>query len=165
LGSGAGFPGLPLKLYHPAARVTLLESQNKKAAFLKEVIRAIKLTDINVFPARAEEYASRIENHSSQIANHKSQIAKSASHQAHSSQIANHKSEIRNELVTLRAVERFEKILSVAARLLARSGTLALLIGAAQIAGAQQLLPDFSWPDPVPIPLSASRVLLVGRRV
>src|SRR6202051_622831 len=38
-GSGAGFPGLPIALYHPEITVTLAESQNKKATFLREVVR------------------------------------------------------------------------------------------------------------------------------
>ena len=55
LGSGAGFPGIPLKIYAPHIAVTLIESQNKKATFLKEVIRNCTLMNINVFSGRAEE--------------------------------------------------------------------------------------------------------------
>jgi 16S rRNA (guanine527-N7)-methyltransferase len=54
VGSGAGFPGLPLKIFDPAIRLTLLESNHKKVAFLGEVIRALKLTDVEVSPRRAE---------------------------------------------------------------------------------------------------------------
>ena len=56
LGSGAGFPGLPIKLYAPALAVTLIESNNKKAMFLREVLRALTLTYIDVFPGRAETF-------------------------------------------------------------------------------------------------------------
>ena len=56
LGSGAGFPALPLKIWAPALQLTLIESQNKKATFLKEVIRTNRLMDINVFSGRAEAY-------------------------------------------------------------------------------------------------------------
>jgi len=56
LGSGAGFPGLPLKIFAPAIRLTLVESSQKKAAFLKEVVRAIALTDVDVFAGRAEDF-------------------------------------------------------------------------------------------------------------
>jgi 16S rRNA (guanine527-N7)-methyltransferase len=56
LGSGAGFPGLPLKIWSPQARVTLIESNQKKVAFLREIIRALTLTDINVFASRAEDF-------------------------------------------------------------------------------------------------------------
>ena len=56
IGSGAGFPGLPMKIWSPRTRVTLIESNQKKVAFLREVIRALTLTDIDVFPARAETF-------------------------------------------------------------------------------------------------------------
>ncbi len=55
LGSGAGFPGLPIKIWSPNTPITLIESNNKKVAFLREAIRAIGLTDINVSAARAED--------------------------------------------------------------------------------------------------------------
>src|SRR6476661_5653793 len=55
LGSGAGFPGIPLKIYAPHIAVTLIESQNKKATFLNEVIRRLTLMNINVLSGRAEE--------------------------------------------------------------------------------------------------------------
>jgi 16S rRNA (guanine527-N7)-methyltransferase len=54
LGSGAGFPGLPLKLWAPDISLTLIESNHKKAAFLREVTRALTLTDVNILAARAE---------------------------------------------------------------------------------------------------------------
>lgn len=57
LGSGAGFPGLPLALFAPEARVTLIESNAKKAAFLNEVIRALDLSNVTVFRQRAETYS------------------------------------------------------------------------------------------------------------
>ncbi len=44
LGSGAGFPGLPIQLAHPGLYVTLAESQNKKASFLREVVRTLGLS-------------------------------------------------------------------------------------------------------------------------
>jgi len=54
VGSGAGFPGLPIKLWAPHIALTLIESNHKKAAFLREVCRAITLTDVNIQSARAE---------------------------------------------------------------------------------------------------------------
>jgi 16S rRNA (guanine527-N7)-methyltransferase len=53
LGSGAGFPGLPIALLHPEIAVTLAESQNKKATFLREVVRTLELS-VEVWSARAE---------------------------------------------------------------------------------------------------------------
>jgi 16S rRNA (guanine527-N7)-methyltransferase len=54
LGSGAGFPGLPIKLWAPSIALTLIESNLKKAIFLREVSRALALTDVNIQNARAE---------------------------------------------------------------------------------------------------------------
>jgi 16S rRNA (guanine(527)-N(7))-methyltransferase RsmG len=59
IGSGAGFPALPLKLWAPHIRLTLIESNHKKAAFLREVARALTLTDIDVISDRAEVLAAR----------------------------------------------------------------------------------------------------------
>jgi 16S rRNA (guanine527-N7)-methyltransferase len=55
LGSGAGFPGLPIHIWAPHLATTLIESQNKKVVFLREVIRALTLTNINVVSTRAED--------------------------------------------------------------------------------------------------------------
>jgi 16S rRNA (guanine527-N7)-methyltransferase len=59
LGSGAGFPGVPFALLAPDVQVTLIESQQKKATFLKELVRALGLRNVNVFGARAEGYSRR----------------------------------------------------------------------------------------------------------
>jgi 16S rRNA (guanine527-N7)-methyltransferase len=54
LGSGAGFPGLPIQIARPGLNVTLAESQNKKASFLREAVRTLGLTT-EVWGSRAEE--------------------------------------------------------------------------------------------------------------
>lgn len=54
LGSGAGFPGLPIALLHPSIHVTLAESQNKKATFLREVVRTLDIRNVEVWGERAE---------------------------------------------------------------------------------------------------------------
>ena len=56
IGSGAGFPGIPIQLFAPELRVTLIESQNKKATFLREVVRALDLSHTVVHPGRAENW-------------------------------------------------------------------------------------------------------------
>lgn len=56
LGSGAGFPGLPLAIFAPWAHVTLIESSGKKSTFLNEVISALRLPNAKVFSGRAETY-------------------------------------------------------------------------------------------------------------
>jgi 16S rRNA (guanine527-N7)-methyltransferase len=55
LGSGAGFPGLPIALLHPEIAVTLAESQNKKSTFLREVVRTLALQNVEVWAGRAED--------------------------------------------------------------------------------------------------------------
>src|SRR5437868_7975360 len=59
VGSGAGFPGMPLKIYAPGLQLELIESQQKKAAFLREIVRALILTYINVWNARLDPFAEK----------------------------------------------------------------------------------------------------------
>jgi 16S rRNA (guanine527-N7)-methyltransferase len=126
VGSGAGFPGLPIKIYLPALFVTLVESNQKKATFLRDVIRALTLTSVDVFAGRAED------------------CPRTAA------------------IVTLRAVEKPERALPAAARLVSPGGRLALLLGASLAGNAQGLLPGFSWSTAVTLPGSSSRILLTG---
>lgn len=126
IGSGAGFPGIPMKIWAPSVRLTLVESQQKKAVFLREVIRTLSLSDVEVSATRAEQIQAQA------------------------------------DMVTLRAVERFESVLPIAARLVRPSGRLAVLIGSPQVSVARSLLPRFDWRPDVPIPMSQSRVLLAG---
>jgi 16S rRNA (guanine527-N7)-methyltransferase len=128
LGSGAGFPGLPIKLWAPHISLTLIESNHKKATFLREVTRALTLTNVNIQNARAETLTGK-----------------------------------GFDVVTLRAVERFDSILPVAAALVRPAGRLALLIGASQQAQAQTTLPQFTWFEAVTVPLSKARILLIGQ--
>ena len=58
LGSGAGFPGIPIKIWCPRLSVTLIESNQKKATFLREVCRATTLTYVNVVASRGEAYSA-----------------------------------------------------------------------------------------------------------
>jgi 16S rRNA (guanine527-N7)-methyltransferase len=126
LGSGAGFPGLPLAIDAPKASVTLIESNSKKAAFLNEVIRNLNLPNASVFSQRAETYQAQA------------------------------------DIVTMRAVEKFEEALPLASRLVAPKGRLALMVGAGQVDQARSSASPFTWNDPIPVPGGHSRVLLVG---
>ena len=132
IGSGAGFPGIPIKIWSPELHVTLLESQNKKATFLREVVRALELKNVTVFAGRAEDLV----------------LPKPEAHSP-------------KPVVTLRAVEKFDRILPVAAQL-AAGGRLALLVGSVQVEPAKLLAPTFRWSAPLPIPQSLARVVLVG---
>lgn len=55
VGSGAGFPGLVLKIVRPEYSVVLLEPRQRRVAFLNHVIRTLRLTDIAVLPCRTDE--------------------------------------------------------------------------------------------------------------
>lgn len=57
LGTGAGFPGIPLKIAFPNLTITLLDSLNKRIKFLDEVIDLLGLTGIETIHGRAEDYA------------------------------------------------------------------------------------------------------------
>ena len=56
VGTGAGFPGIVIKIYKPNISVVLLEPNNKKVSFLKEVVTRLDLQDISVSNQRSEDY-------------------------------------------------------------------------------------------------------------
>ena len=135
VGSGAGFPGLLIKLAAPEVNLTLIESHNKKATFLREVIRTLAIPKAEVYCGRAEAW------------------------------------EHTADIVTLRAVEKFEAVLPTAAALVtsgavASSGMLCLLVGSGQESVARQVLgTKWAITGPIPIPESVDRVVLVGKRM
>jgi 16S rRNA (guanine527-N7)-methyltransferase len=61
LGSGAGFPGLPLKIAFPGLCVSVLEARGKRAAFLRHLTGVLELTDVTVYQGRAEDLSRTIE--------------------------------------------------------------------------------------------------------
>ena len=58
VGTGAGFPGLPLKIVEPSIRLTLLDAQGKRVRFLESVCRELGLEDVACIHERAEEFAA-----------------------------------------------------------------------------------------------------------
>jgi 16S rRNA (guanine527-N7)-methyltransferase len=57
VGTGAGFPGIPLKIVFPNLKITLLDSLGKRVKFLNEVIKKLGLSDITAIHGRAEDFA------------------------------------------------------------------------------------------------------------
>jgi len=129
VGSGAGFPGIPIKLMLPGFDLTLIESQHKKAIFLREVVRALNIEHAQVFNGRAEQWQGQA------------------------------------NVVTFRAVEQFARALPVAASLVGEGGLLCLLIGEEQVEAARQLAAGtWKWTEPVSLPDSAARRIVVAQR-
>jgi len=60
VGSGGGFPGLPLKIVRPELEVYLIESNIKKATFLVEVVRELGMTDMHILVSRYEELGEEV---------------------------------------------------------------------------------------------------------
>jgi 16S rRNA (guanine527-N7)-methyltransferase len=127
VGSGAGFPGVPLAIFAPTAQVTLIESQGKKAAFLNEAIRTLSLGNCRVFPGRAETFPDK------------------------------------STLVTMRAVEKFDRSFPAALVLVEQGGRIGLMIGISQLRETERLAPQVEWEQPKEVPQSSARVLLVGK--
>lgn len=129
VGSGAGFPGIPIRLWLPQIELTLIESQNKKATFLREVVRTLELEGVHIFCDRAEQWNSTA------------------------------------DVVTLRAVERFERTLPAAANLVAEQGSICILIGEEQMEAARSLIGEqWTWQQPIAVPNSAARRIVLAQR-
>jgi 16S rRNA (guanine527-N7)-methyltransferase len=128
LGSGAGFPGVPFAMLAPEVQVTLIESNSKKAAFLRELIYQLNLKNAKVFADRGENYKQTA------------------------------------DVVTMRAVESFSKVLPLAIQLADSGGRVALMIGSSQVQEAMGLGDQMLWRESLPVPGGHSRVLLVGTK-
>jgi 16S rRNA (guanine527-N7)-methyltransferase len=130
VGSGGGFPGLPLKLLRPELEVFLVESNVKKATFLAEVIRDLGLTDARVLVSRYEELAEEL---------------------------------TPLDFVCSRAVGEFATFLDWAASLRVDAKQALLWIGGRDLEEVQRLS-SWKWREPIQIPQSLRRFLLVGTR-
>ncbi len=146
VGSGAGFPGLALKIVFPELKATLLEPVGKKRAFLKEVIRRCEIEGVEVRPERLEE-----------LVGHGGQDLDAP---------AVSRGECRFDSITARAVGRLPGLIGTAACCLRPGGRLCLWVGREQ---SKELMIDTDepvvWQAPIAIPLSLRREILVGVRL
>jgi 16S rRNA (guanine527-N7)-methyltransferase len=130
VGSGPGFPGIPLKIMRPELDLCLVESNIKKGTFLAEVIRELKLANSRVLISRYEELGEEI---------------------------------APLDFVCSRAVGEFGPFLEWAASNRVDAGQVILWIGGRDLEGAQKSK-QWEWRDPILIPRSLQRYLLVGKK-
>jgi 16S rRNA (guanine527-N7)-methyltransferase len=132
VGSGAGFPGLALKLVLPDWQVQLLEPNVKKATFLAEVVRTLGLAGVSILSER---------------------MGKSA--------VVTGRSVSSVDVITARALGDYDQLLDWAMGLLLPEGRVILWVGGAE-ASRLQRNPDWVWQDCISVPGSKDRFLLVG---
>ncbi len=134
VGSGAGFPGLPLKMLIPALDLVLVESNAKKATFLTEVHRKLALDRVRVFRGRMEKLST--EESAGAV-------------------------EPGFDFVTARAFGQFEELLVWANDHLTRLGRICLWLGEDDL-GVVSRDSGWSWDAPIRIPASKRRFILTG---
>jgi 16S rRNA (guanine527-N7)-methyltransferase len=136
IGSGAGFPGLALKIAFPGLEVTLLEPVAKKRAFLKEVARVCEMESVEVRPQRLEEFV---------------RLGVRA---------------VRFDAATSRAVGKLRRLIPQAVECLKPNGGLYLWLGQDQgQEAARAAMSLIEWSDPIPMPLAEKRQIWCGRRM
>jgi 16S rRNA (guanine527-N7)-methyltransferase len=130
VGSGGGFPGLPLKILRPSLQVSLVESNLKKATFLAEVIRELGLKDTQVIVRRYEELGEEL---------------------------------APLDYVCTRALGEYPKFLDWAHSDRIAAKQVVLWIGANDLPEIKKIL-TWDWQEPIAVPNSLRRLLLVGTR-
>jgi len=130
VGSGAGFPGLALKIASPELDVILIESNVKKATFLAEVVRELGFTNTRVLVSRYEELGEEI---------------------------------APVDYVCSRALGEFEKFLGWARSERVGADNAVLWAGGRDIEAVRRIT-GWSWREPIAVPHSLQRFLLVGAR-
>jgi 16S rRNA (guanine527-N7)-methyltransferase len=130
VGSGGGFPGLPLKIIRPNLRVFLVESNLKKATFLAEVVRELGLKDAQVLVRRYEELSEEM---------------------------------APLDYVCSRALGEFPDFLEWAGSKQTGAKQVILWIGARDLPEIQKIT-TWDWHEPIAVPHSLRRLLLVGSR-
>jgi 16S rRNA (guanine527-N7)-methyltransferase len=130
VGSGGGFPGLPLKIIRPGLEVFLVESNVKKATFLAEAVRELGFDGARVIVSRYEELSEEV---------------------------------APLDVVCSRAVGDFGPLLAWAGSVPVSAKQAVLWIGGGDLEMVKRE-PGWEWREPIPIPHSLRRFLLVGTR-
>ena len=133
VGTGAGFPGLPLKMLIPSLDLTLIESNAKKAAFLGEIVRKLGLDQVHIFRGRMEEFSEE------------PTLTPSSPF----------------DFIAGRALGQFDEVLAWSRAHLASAGKIVLWLGQEDLASISQK-PGWDWADPVKIPGSMRRFIIWG---
>jgi 16S rRNA (guanine527-N7)-methyltransferase len=131
VGSGGGFPGLPLKIIRPELEIFLVESNIKKATFLAETIRELELEGARVIVSRYQDLSEEV---------------------------------TPLDVVCSRAVGEFGGFLEWAGSREVSANQVVLWIGGGDLELAKKE-PGWDWRDPIAIPQSLRRFLLVGKRI
>jgi len=130
IGSGPGFPGIPLKIVRPELELCLVESNIKKGTFLAEVVRELQLTNTRVLISRYEELGEEI---------------------------------APLDYVCSRAVGEFQPFLEWAGSERVQALQVILWIGGRDLEEVRKLK-SWEWGEPILIPKSLQRYLLVGKK-
>jgi 16S rRNA (guanine527-N7)-methyltransferase len=130
IGSGPGFPGIPLKIIRPELELCLVESNIKKGTFLAEVVRELQLTNSRVLISRYEELGEEV---------------------------------APVDYVCSRAVGEFGPFLEWAGSEQVQAGQVILWIGGRDVEEVQRNK-NWEWREPILIPKSLQRYLLVGKK-
>ncbi|HEX4077020.1 MAG TPA: 16S rRNA (guanine(527)-N(7))-methyltransferase RsmG [Candidatus Acidoferrales bacterium] len=133
VGSGAGFPGLPLKMLVPEIELTLIESNAKKAAFLEELRRRLMLDRVSIFRGRMEEFRGGRDSGPLDTF----------------------------DFISARAFGQFDELLAWARTHLASSGKIVLWLGEDDC-GAMSERKDWIWGKPTRMPGTQRRFILSG---
>jgi 16S rRNA (guanine527-N7)-methyltransferase len=135
IGSGGGSPAIPMHLFAPHLPLTMVEVKARKAAFLREAVRILRLADVRVEAARSEELLARPELHEAFAA------------------------------VSIRAVRIEARVLRTMQAFLAPAGTLMLFRGPTGPDAPGVLVPPFEWIGTYPlIEALQSRLTLLRKR-
>jgi 16S rRNA (guanine527-N7)-methyltransferase len=130
IGSGPGFPGIPLKIIRPELELCLVESNIKKGTFLAEVVRELQLKNTRVMISRYEELGEEL---------------------------------TPLDYVCSRAVGEFQPFLEWAGSERVQASQVIFWIGGRDLEEVRKLR-DWQWREPILIPKSLQRYLLVGKK-